>query len=134
VYINNQLSPQFTIVALEQVSGNHNSFYRTQLALPTNLASIVTIAQERVWLITGANSGFGKEFVHQVLARGDTVIATGRNTAKLAAALGNTDAHLLTLDVTDPLEDLRTIAAQATKIYGRICSRQKYRLHRVGHD
>lgn len=76
--------------------------------------------QERVWLITGANSGFGTEFVHPVLARGDKVIATGRNPAKLAAALGNTDAHLLTLDVTAPLEDLKVIAGQAIKIYGRV--------------
>ena len=78
------------------------------------------MSQQRVWLITGANSGFGTEFVHQVLARGDKVIATGRNPDKLIASLGNTTAHLLRLDVTSSLEELKAIAEQAEKVYGRI--------------
>src|SRR5271169_2247316 len=77
------------------------------------------MAQPRVWLITGANSGFGTEFVHQILARGDKVIATGRNPDKLSA-LSNSGAHLLKLDVTSPLEELRKIAKQAEAVYGRI--------------
>jgi NAD(P)-dependent dehydrogenase (short-subunit alcohol dehydrogenase family) len=77
------------------------------------------MSQQRVWLITGANSGFGTEFVHQILARGDKVIATGRNSDKLSA-LSNTGAHLLKLDVTSPLGELKEIAKQAEAVYGRI--------------
>ena len=76
-------------------------------------------ATQRVWLVTGANSGFGAEFVKQILARGDKVIATGRNPNKLSA-LANTGAHLLTLDVTSPLDELKAIAKEAVKVYGRI--------------
>src|SRR5271154_4192823 len=74
---------------------------------------------QRVWLVTGANSGFGAEFVHQILARGDQVIATGRNPDKLAA-LSNSGAHLLRLDVTSSIDELKEIAKQAEAVYGRI--------------
>src|SRR5271169_664807 len=77
------------------------------------------MSQQRVWLVTGANSGFGAEFVHQILARGDKVIATGRNPAKLAV-LSDTKAHLLKLDVTSPLQELQAIAKEAASVYGRI--------------
>jgi NADP-dependent 3-hydroxy acid dehydrogenase YdfG len=77
------------------------------------------MSQQRVWLITGANSGFGTEFVHQILARGDKVIATGRNPNKLAV-LANTEAHLLKLDVTFPLSELQQIVKEAVNVYGRI--------------
>ena len=77
------------------------------------------MSQPLVWFITGANSGFGAEFVHQILARGDKVIATGRNPDKLAA-LSKTDAHLLKLEVTSPLSDLQAIAKEAVNVYGQI--------------
>lgn len=77
------------------------------------------MSQQRTWVITGANSGFGTEFVHQILARGDKVIATGRNPDKLSA-LSNTGAHLVKLDVTSPLGELKEIAKQAEAVYGRI--------------
>ena len=77
------------------------------------------MSAQRVWLVTGANSGFGSQFVHQILARGDKVIATGRNPAKLAS-LSNTDAHLLKLDVTQPLDELKQIAKDAVAVYGHI--------------
>ena len=37
----------------------------------------------RTWLITGVSSGFGNEMTKQLLAKGDTVIGTVRNTAKV---------------------------------------------------
>ena len=77
------------------------------------------MSQQRVWLVTGANSGFGAEFVHQILARGDKVIATGRNPDKLAALSGS-GAHLMKLDVTSSIDQLKEIAKQAEAVYGRI--------------
>ncbi len=37
----------------------------------------------RTWLITGVSSGFGNEMTKQLLEKGDTVIGTVRNTAKV---------------------------------------------------
>jgi NAD(P)-dependent dehydrogenase (short-subunit alcohol dehydrogenase family) len=39
--------------------------------------------QNRVWLITGASSGFGRALALAAAAAGDTVVATGRNAAAL---------------------------------------------------
>lgn len=58
------------------------------------------------WVIVGASRGIGLEFVRQLLARGDRVIATVRNPAKASqlwalageAALGA--CSLLECDVT----------------------------------
>jgi len=58
-------------------------------------------------LVTGANRGLGLEFVRQLLARGDRVVATcrhpGRATA-LNALVGENPGrvHVLPLDVADP--------------------------------
>jgi NAD(P)-dependent dehydrogenase (short-subunit alcohol dehydrogenase family) len=56
---------------------------------------------ERVWLITGASSGFGRELVDATLERGDRVAATARNTDPLGGLDGRGDVALLSLDVTD---------------------------------
>ena len=57
----------------------------------------------RTWLITGVSSGFGYEMTKILLAKGDTVIGTVRNTAKVAALIeqypDTFDCRLL--DVTD---------------------------------
>ncbi|WP_042368502.1 oxidoreductase [Streptacidiphilus neutrinimicus] len=58
---------------------------------------------DRVWLITGANSGFGRAFAEAALGAGDTVVATARRPEALADLLaahpGRVEA--LRLDVTD---------------------------------
>lgn len=58
----------------------------------------------KVWFVTGASRGLGRQFVEAALSRGDQVAATARDTARLddlAAAHG--DAVLpLAVDVTDP--------------------------------
>lgn len=71
------------------------------------------------WLITGCSSGFGQEFVQQILDRGDRVIATARRPQKLAhlEAMG---AHLLELDVTSPQETINAVVANAIKLAGPI--------------
>ena len=38
----------------------------------------------KVWFITGASKGFGREFVLAALERGDKVAATARNTDTLS--------------------------------------------------
>ena len=39
--------------------------------------------EQKVWLITGSSTGFGREITEQALERGYRVVATARNTDKL---------------------------------------------------
>lgn len=77
-----------------------------------------------VWLITGCSSGFGIEFVRQILDRGDRVIATARNPSKVAnhPSLPQADDNLslLPLDVTASQHSLNETIAIAIKMYGKI--------------
>jgi len=50
-----------------------------------------------VYFITGANRGLGLEFVRQLRARGDSVIAAARSPQKELSQLG---ARMIELDVT----------------------------------
>lgn len=54
-------------------------------------------------LITGGSSGIGFELARQLLARGNTVIVTGRDQARLAAAAHTLPGlHVIQSDVSDP--------------------------------
>ncbi len=67
----------------------------------------------KVWFITGAGRGMGMEIAKAVLAAGHKVVATGRNTDKIAAALGKSDDLLIVkLDITNVTE--AEAAAKAT--------------------
>ncbi|GAB1312032.1 hypothetical protein MFIFM68171_02242 [Madurella fahalii] len=72
-----------------------------------------------VWLITGCSSGFGEAFVSEILSRGDLVIATSRNTAKIAHP-AQPGVSLAQLDVTDTQASLDKIISAAIDIHGRI--------------
>jgi len=72
-----------------------------------------------VWLITGCSSGFGGAFVSEILARGDLVIATSRNVAKIGH-LVQPGISLVQLDVTDTQESLDKTISAAIDIHGRI--------------
>ncbi|OBS15188.1 hypothetical protein FPOA_13930 [Fusarium poae] len=72
-----------------------------------------------VWLVTGCSSGFGSEFVHQILSRGDKIIATARNSARIQV-LASQGASVLELDVTDTQDSIDQTIAKAIAIYGHI--------------
>ena len=57
----------------------------------------------KVWLITGANSGFGRAIAEAAVAAGDVVVATARRVAALddLAAAHHGQVDVLPLDVTD---------------------------------
>ncbi len=57
----------------------------------------------RTWLITGVSSGFGRHLAEQLLARGDIVIGTIRNPAKVSDLVERYPRafHAEMLDVTD---------------------------------
>jgi NAD(P)-dependent dehydrogenase (short-subunit alcohol dehydrogenase family) len=75
----------------------------------------------KVWFITGASKGFGREFAIVALERGDQVAATARDTSSLDDLLATYgDAILpITLDVTDKAADGDAIR-QAHERFGRL--------------
>jgi NAD(P)-dependent dehydrogenase (short-subunit alcohol dehydrogenase family) len=75
---------------------------------------------KKVWFITGAGRGMGVEFVKAALSAGFQVVATGRNTDKLAKVLGDDENLLIVkLDVTDPT-DAEAAVKSALDRFGRI--------------
>ncbi|RAL15218.1 SDR family oxidoreductase [Aspergillus homomorphus CBS 101889] len=76
--------------------------------------------RKQTWFITGCSSGFGEQFVRQLRALGDNVIATGRNAETKLAHLKDTGATILELDVTAPQAELDAKFQQAVDIYGGV--------------
>jgi NAD(P)-dependent dehydrogenase (short-subunit alcohol dehydrogenase family) len=74
----------------------------------------------KIWFITGAGRGMGVDIAKAALAAGYQVVATGRNTDKVAAALGNS-ANLLVvkLDITKPADAESAVKATLEK-FGRV--------------
>jgi NAD(P)-dependent dehydrogenase (short-subunit alcohol dehydrogenase family) len=73
-----------------------------------------------VWFITGAGRGMGLDITKAALAAGHKVVATGRNTDKVAQAVGES-ANLLVvkLDVTNPADAESAVKAVIDR-FGRI--------------
>jgi len=73
-----------------------------------------------IWFVTGAGRGMGVDIVKAALAAGHAVVATGRNTAAVARAVGSAnDLLVVKLDVTIP-DDAKAAVAAALKHFGRI--------------
>jgi NAD(P)-dependent dehydrogenase (short-subunit alcohol dehydrogenase family) len=72
----------------------------------------------RTWLITGANSGFGRHLASQLLARGDRVAGTFRAAGSVDDLSGEA-FRAYHLDVTDPAE-ITAVVDQAFADLGRI--------------
>ncbi|KAJ8124188.1 hypothetical protein ONZ43_g42 [Nemania bipapillata] len=79
-----------------------------------------TANSKNVWLITGCSSGLGHSIAVAALNRGDVVIATARDVAKLSL-LSERGALTRSLDVTWPDTVLSaTIEEFVSRTYGRI--------------
>ena len=75
---------------------------------------------KKVWLITGAGRGMGLDIAKAALAAGHDVVATGRDTGKVAKAIGSAENLLVVkLDVTKP-SDAEAAAQAAIEKFGRI--------------
>lgn len=77
------------------------------------------MTEKKTWLITGAGRGLGVDIAKAALAAGHAVVATGRDAAKVAAAVGDHD-NLLTikLDVTRSQDAKEAVEATVAKFGG----------------
>lgn len=74
----------------------------------------------KVWFITGAGRGMGVDIAKAALAAGHQVVATGRNTEKVADALGSSvNLLIVKLDITKP-DDAESAVKAAVDTFGRI--------------
>ena len=78
------------------------------------------MSKQKVWFITGAGRGMGFDIAKAALAAGHAVVATGRDSAAVAKALGaSRDLLAVKLDVTQPAEAVTAVRA-AVERFGRI--------------
>lgn len=78
------------------------------------------MTEQKVWLITGAGRGLGVDIAKAALAAGHAVVATARDAAKVAAAVGDHENLLaIKLDVTRP-RDARAAVEAAVAKFDRI--------------
>ncbi|WP_405607858.1 oxidoreductase [Streptomyces sp. NBC_00076] len=75
----------------------------------------------KVWLVTGASSGFGRAIAEAAVAAGDTVIGTARRTESLddLVAAYPDRVEAISLDVTDGAR-IDAVAADVLARYGRV--------------
>lgn len=78
-------------------------------------------AEQRVWLITGCSSGFGKALAAHLLRGGQRVIVTARNADSLSEFTADYSelCRAVALDVTDPLQ-AKAAVAEAVSSFGRL--------------
>ena len=81
----------------------------------------MTAYQQRIWLITGASSGFGRAIAEAALAAGDAVVAAARRPDAVADLVESTPDRVtpLQLDVTDP-DRIAAAVAEVLDRHGRI--------------
>ncbi|MFC9328418.1 oxidoreductase [Kitasatospora sp. NPDC057015] len=87
----------------------------------TNTHPTTREAAGRVWLITGASSGFGLALTGAALAAGDTVVAAVRRPEALKDLVAEHPDRVVPveLDVTDPAR-ITAVVAEVLLWYGRI--------------
>ena len=78
------------------------------------------MTERKVWIITGAGRGLGVDIAKAALAAGHAVVATGRDQAKILAAVGAHENLIsIKLDVTRP-KDAQAAVESAVAKFGRI--------------
>lgn len=75
----------------------------------------------KVWFITGTSTGFGRQFVEQLLQAGDKVVATARTIEAIAdfKALSPDHVHIAALDVTNK-DQIKSAVQEAVDRFGTI--------------
>lgn len=73
-----------------------------------------------VWLVTGCTGGLGYAFIESIAARGDMVVATGRNAEKRIAHLKSDNVAVLDLDLLASRSEIDRQIKKAVDIFGRL--------------
>ncbi|KAL5353620.1 hypothetical protein ACLOAV_001657 [Pseudogymnoascus australis] len=73
-----------------------------------------------IWLVTGSTSGIGAALVEKIVARGDKVIASGRNVEQRLGHLKSDNFAVLELDITAAQSKINMKVKQAWDIFGHI--------------
>jgi NAD(P)-dependent dehydrogenase (short-subunit alcohol dehydrogenase family) len=78
-------------------------------------------SENKVWLITGASSGFGRALAEEVLARGERVIGAGRHVVALADLVARAPDRVagIRLDVSRT-EEIKPAVQAAIARFGQI--------------
>ena len=78
------------------------------------------MSEKQIWLVTGAGRGMGTDIAKAALAAGYAVVATGRDTERVAAAVGaHDDLQTVKLDVTS-VEDAQAATRAAVDRFGSL--------------
>lgn len=77
------------------------------------------MSQQRVWMITGASSGFGRALTEAVVAAGDVVVAAARRAPTDLSHAYPEQVDAVALDVTDG-DAITAAVADVERRYGRI--------------
>lgn len=75
--------------------------------------------ESRVWFVTGASAGFGRDIVEEVLKRGERVVVAVRRPESVGELARREGVLVVKLDVTKPAEIEAAVRA-ATERFGRI--------------
>lgn len=75
----------------------------------------------KIWLVTGASRGLGREIARAALVAGEMVVATARSADALRDTFGDEHdrLHVLALDITD-VEAANAVAAEIVERFGAI--------------
>jgi NAD(P)-dependent dehydrogenase (short-subunit alcohol dehydrogenase family) len=75
----------------------------------------------KVWFITGTSTGFGRQFVEQLLQTQDKIVATARNIEAIADfKLKSPDnVHIVALDVTNK-DQIQSAVQESIEVFGKI--------------
>ena len=74
----------------------------------------------RIWLITGASSGFGLELVRVAARQGDRVLAASRTPEKLNALVSSDMVKPVYLDHNQPLSQIQAAVQDILAIHGTV--------------
>lgn len=87
----------------------------------TGLGSNKEDAMSKIWLITGASRGLGREIARAARDAGATVVATARSPAAVREAFGGEQdrLHAFALDITDA-QAANAVAAETVERFGAI--------------
>ena len=77
------------------------------------------VAENKVWLITGCSTGFGRELARALLLQGQRVVVTARNPETLDEFVTNGNALVAALDVNLP-KQIADLIEQTEARFGRL--------------